>query len=170
MSPFSLMRRVMEDMDRMFEDFGSGRALSGGQAQRGGALAPIWTPAIEVFERDGALVVRADLPGMSPDDVRIEVADDALTIEGERRQEIEVEEEGVYRSERVYGRFSRTIPVPDGADVERAQARFENGVLEVSIPLAEDQSRRRRIEIQGGSRSAGGEQPKPPDGGGSAVH
>ena len=170
LSPFSLMRRMMEDMDRIFEEFGSGQGLSGAQAGRGGALASVWTPPVEVFERDGALVVRADLPGLSPDDVRIEVADDALVLQGERRQEIEVEEEGVYRSERVYGRFSRAIPLPEGADVEKAQARFENGVLEVSIPLAGDQGRRRRIEIQGGSRSTGGEQSKPPDGSGSPVH
>jgi len=92
---------------------------------------------------------------MSADDVRIEIRDDALVLEGERRSEIEVEEEGVYRSERVYGRFSRVIPLPDGADLDKASARFENGVLEVEIPLRED-ARRRRIEIQGGAASQGG--------------
>jgi HSP20 family protein len=91
-------------------------------------------------------MVRADLPGLKPDDVRIEVADGALTIEGERRSEMEAEEEGgVYRSERVYGRFSRTIPIPEGADVEHAQARFDEGVLEITVPLPHDG--RRRIEI-----------------------
>jgi HSP20 family protein len=169
-SPFSLMRRVIEDMDRMFEDFrGGGRALGGGlpfgdiDVQRGG-LPAVWTPAIEVVERDGQLVVRADLPGLRPEDVRIEVADGSLIIEGERRSEVEVEEEGVYRSERVYGRFSRVIPLPEGADLDKAQARFENGVLEVSVPLPE-QARRRRIDIQGASGEAG----KKPEGP-SSVH
>jgi HSP20 family protein len=149
LSPFSLMRRMMEDMDRMFEDFGGGRGAQPreGVFQRGGFPA-VWAPAVDVVERDGQLVVRADLPGLKPDDVRIEVADGALTIEGERRSEMEAEEEGgVYRSERVYGRFSRTIPLPDGADIEHAQARFDEGVLEITVPLP--QNGRRRIEIEG---------------------
>jgi HSP20 family protein len=155
-SPFSLMRRMMEDLDRMFEDFGSPRGSRGGLpdiADRsglgmGGGLGTGWTPAVEMFERDGQLVIRADLPGLSPDDVRIEVTDDSLVIEGERRSEMEAEEEGVYRSERTYGRFSRVIALPEGVDPEGAQARFENGVLEVSLPLPQ-QTQRRRIPIQG---------------------
>ena len=131
------------------------------------SLAQVWSPAIDIVERDGRLVVRADLPGMSADDVRIEIRDDALVLEGERRSEIEVEEEGVYRSERVYGRFSRVIPLPDGADLDKASARFENGVLEIEIPLRED-ARRRRIEIQGGSASEGGA--KSQGTGDTAVH
>jgi HSP20 family protein len=147
-SPFSLMRRMMEDMDRMFEDLGGGGSqLRGGTLQRGG-LTTAWAPAVDVFERDGQLVVRADLPGLKRDEVRIEVADGSLIIEGERRSEIEAEEEGgVYRSERIYGRFARTIPLPEGADLEHAQARFDEGVLEITVPLP--QSGRRRIEIQG---------------------
>jgi len=172
LSPFSLLRRMLEDMDRMFEGFGNVRGGAGGGTaglERGPAasLAQVWSPAIDIVERDGRLVVRADLPGMSADDVRIEIRDDALVLEGERRSEIEVEEEGVYRSERVYGRFSRVIPLPDGADLDKASARFENGVLEVEIPLRED-ARRRRIEIQGGSASPGGS--KPQGTGDTAVH
>ncbi len=153
-SPFSLMRRMMEDLDRMFEDFGSARGLSGAAPTFGGrgGLAMDWSPAVEMFERDGQLVIRADLPGLSPDDVRIEVSDDSLVIEGERRSEIEVEDEGVYRAERTYGRFSRVIALPDDVDPAQAQARFENGVLEISIPLPE-QTQRRRIPIQGASAS-----------------
>ena len=155
LSPFSLMRRMMEDMDRLFGDVSGGALETKGwpQASRG-ALGAVWSPAIEAFERDGNFVVRADLPGLSPDDVRIEATDDSLVIEGERRSEIEVEGEGgVYRSERTYGRFSREIPLPDGADPSKAQARFENGVLEVTIPMPQELSRRRRIEIQGSPSS-----------------
>ena len=171
LSPFSLLRRMLEDMDRMFEGFGNVRGAVGGTAglERGavGSLAQVWSPAIDIVERGGRLVVRADLPGMSADYVRIEIRDDALVLEGERRSEIEVEEEGVYRSERVYGRFSRLIPLPDGADLDKASARFENGVLEIEIPLRED-APRRRIEIQGGSASPGGS--KPQGTGDTAVH
>jgi HSP20 family protein len=149
LSPFSLVRRMMEDMDRMLEGFG-------GAAFRG--LPQLWSPPIETFERDGRFVLRAELPGLSPDDVRVEVQDDALILEGERKSEFEAEEKGAWRSERAYGRFSRTIPLPDGAQADKAEARFENGVLEVSIPVQEDSNRRRRIEIQGASK------------GGSSVH
>jgi len=165
-NPFSLMRRMMEDLNRMFEDFGSPRSFGGGamaeafrgDLSRGGTSVVDWTPAIEAFERDGQLVVRADLPGLSPEDVRIEVTDDGLLIEGERRQQMEAEEEGgVYRSERVYGRFSRFLQLPDGVDPEKAQARFENGVLEITIPMTDQGARRRRIEIQGQGASPSGQ-------------
>jgi HSP20 family protein len=156
LSPFSLVRRMMEDMDLML-DLGPTRTLGTTLART--LPAAVWAPAIEMFQRDGQLVVRADLPGMSPDDVRIEVTDDTLTIEGERRSEVEIEDEDYYRSERTYGRFSRVIALPDGVDADNAQARFENGVLEVTIPLAEEASRGRRLEIQGGAgASAGGQQ------------
>ena len=163
-SPFSLMRRMMEDFDRVFEEFGFGRGLGGslpaagarGALERGG-LPMDWSPAVEMFERDGQLVIRADLPGLSPDDVRLEITDDgSLVIEGERRSEMEAEEEGgVYRSERTYGRFSRVIALPEGVDADRAQARFDNGVLEISLPLPQ-QSQRRRIQIQGQGQGASG--------------
>ena len=157
-SPLSLVRRMMEDLDRMFEQLGPARNPGAIAAPTGavgafepGALAVDWLPAVEMFERDGRLVVRAELAGLSPDDVRIEVTNDgSLMIQGERRSEFEAEEEGgVYRSERTYGRFSRVIDLPDDVDADAAQARFENGVLEISLPLRQQQSRRRRIQIQG---------------------
>ena len=103
------------------------------------------------------------LPGLSREDVRIEARDDALLLEGERKSEMEVEEQGgIYRSERTYGRFSREIPLPEAADIEKAQARFENGVLEIEVPLREEASRRRRIEIQGSSKSQEGSRQRGP--------
>lgn len=166
-SPFSLMRRMMEDLDRMFEEFGSprpagGRAMTQGtrdDLSRGGLAGIDWVPAIEAVERDGQLVVRADLPGLTKDDVRIQVTDEGLLIEGERRQQMEAEEEGgVYRSERVYGRFSRFLNLPDRVDPDKAQARFDNGVLEITIPMTDQGARGRRIEIQGQGTSSGGQQ------------
>jgi HSP20 family protein len=101
------------------------------------------------------VVIRADLPGVPPDDVRIDVRGDSLVLEGERKSESEREEAGVYRSERTYGRFFREIPLPEGADVDNAQARFENGVLEIDLPLRDEGSRRKRIAIQGASKQQG---------------
>ena len=154
-SPFTLMRRVAEDMDRMFESFGFGR---GRFAPRFWPEIPdrfaeselaVWAPEIEVFEREGQFVVRADLPGLKKDDVRVEVTDNALILEGERRKEQEERREGFYRTERSYGRFSRAIPLPEGVDTEDVKADFKNGVLEVRLPAPKrPEQRRRQIEVR----------------------
>jgi HSP20 family protein len=92
-------------------------------------------PAIDVYEKDGQLHVRAELPGVKQEDVDISVTADSLTISGEKSSESEVKEENYYRSERSYGKFSRTIALPAGADVEQANARFKDGVLEIDVPV-----------------------------------
>ena len=98
------------------------------------------------------MVVRADLPGISPDDVQIDVEDGVLTISGERRNTNEDRQEGFYRSERSYGTFARSIALPDGVDEDQVNARYEHGVLEVTIPLPQQQRQRgRRVQIQGGT-------------------
>jgi HSP20 family protein len=111
----------------------------------------VWAPQIEVFQRDNELVVRADLPGMTRDDVAVEVTEEAVTIQGERRHESEEEREGFYRSERIYGSFYRVIPLPEGAISEQAKANFRDGVLEITMP-APPKSKGRRIEIGEGAK------------------
>ena len=140
-SPFGLLRRMSEDMDRMFRPF---RSRFGADALAG------WSPSIEVFERDGKLIVRADLPGMSKDDVKIQVVNDQLMIEGERTREHNDDKGPIHRSERSYGSFMRSISLPEGANIDQAHAEFNNGVLEVSIPIPE-QKQARQIPIQTGS-------------------
>lgn len=149
-SPFGFMRRLNEEMDHLFQDFGSGRgfpdtSLGGEMRMFGGSSG--WSPQIEVFEREGELCVRADLPGMSKDDIEVDIADNALVIRGDRRNEREQEEQGYYRSERSYGTFFRTIPLPQGIDSENAEATFRNGVLEITMPAPEG-SKRRRLDIR----------------------
>jgi len=152
------MRRFTEEMDRLFGDFGFGSALTPSLG-RSFLSSPsldlsqtLWTPQIEMFERDGQLVIRADLPGVSKDDVNVEITDDAITISGERRQEHEEKGEGYYRTERSYGSFYRQIPLPEGVSANDAKATFNNGVLEVTLKAPERESRSRRLEIsQGGS-------------------
>ena len=141
-SPFTLMRRMLEDMDRLFEGSGPARFASTNERELERQIqgAAAWAPRVEVSERDGRMVVRADLPGLRKEDVRVEVTDDAITIEGERRQEREVEGSGVYRSEVTYGSFYRAIPLPEGANADAAEARFANGVLEITIPLQQQLS------------------------------
>ena len=114
-SPFSLVRRMMDDLDRMVEAFGLGPMTGGRALGRPSARSEaVWAPSLDVFEREGNLVVRADLPGLGKDDVRVEVTGDQLVLEGERRQEREMERSGMYRAERVYGAFQRVIPLPGG--------------------------------------------------------
>jgi HSP20 family protein len=151
MTPLTLMRRMLDDLDRVFDEYTPGRFAPPGERDleppwvRSGVS---WAPKVDVFERDGNLVIRADLPGLRNEDVRVSCTDEAITIEGERRQDREVEGRGVYRAERTYGSFYREIPVPEGADTQRAAANFENGVLEITIPLDEQRTRARRIEVQ----------------------
>ena len=139
-NPFSLMRRMTEEMDRMFQEVGLEREVSN---------AAGWSPAIEVSQREGKYNVTAELPGLDLKDVKVEVENDALVIQGERRSESEEKNAGVQRTERQYGLFYRSIPLPDGANVEQAQARFHNGVLEVTIPVPEQQNNRRSIPVEG---------------------
>jgi HSP20 family protein len=137
-NPFSVMRRFSEEMDRAFGNFFE--HSTGGDRW--------WSPAIEVAETEGQLKVHADLPGLKPEDVRVEVSGDHLTIRGERKSEREDTERGMYRSERRYGQFYRAIPLPEGALSEQIKAQFNNGVLEITVPVPERKSKRRQITIE----------------------
>ena len=155
-SPFALMRRMMEDMDRLFSPFAASRAPRGQEGQERGsqrALPPLsrglWAPQVEVFERGNNLVVRAELPGLSREDVDVEVDDDVLVIRGERHNDVEDEHDGYYRSERSYGSFYRAIPLPEGVDASSCNANFKDGVLEVTLPKPTPQvSRARKINVR----------------------
>jgi HSP20 family protein len=150
--PFSMLDRFAEEMDRVFEDFGFGRSWLtprwGRSWSNAGLSNAMWSPQIEVSQRNNELTVRADLPGIKKDDIHVELTDNDLTISGERRQEQETEREGLFRSERVYGSFSRTIPLPEGAMTDQAKAAFKNGVLEITIPAPPQATRGRRLEIK----------------------
>jgi len=147
-SPFSLMRRLSDDMERIFEETWGGRQFP--RLFRGLDLAETrWTPNIEAFERKGEFVVRADLPGMTKDNVTVEVLDNQLVIQGERKEEKEQKEKGYYACERSYGSFYRAIPLPDGIKADEAKATFKDGVLEVAMPAAKAPEKHgRQLEIK----------------------
>lgn len=148
-NPFGMMRRMHDEMDRMFaESLGSGGSQIGGRSASGAAS---WVPALEVSQRGDNMVVCAELPGLRPEDVHLEVTEDALVLSGERQRNQESNEGGIHRTERRYGQFYRAVPLPEGANAEQARAQFRDGVLEVTIPVQQPQSRRRQIPIQGGS-------------------
>jgi HSP20 family protein len=105
-----------------------------------------------VFKSDNELVIRADLPGMTKDNVNIDISNDAVMIQGERKSELKEDEDGFYRSERSYGSFYRRIPLPEGVSIDKAAADFRNGVLEISIPAGQQvEEKRRQLEIRGES-------------------
>jgi HSP20 family protein len=152
MNPSSLVRRFIDEVDRLADDFGIGRGLLSSFERE---LPGAWAPQIEVFERDGQLIVHADLPGLKKGDVKVELADNAITIEGERRKEREERQEGFYRSERSYGRFFRRVPLPEGVDTEDARASFRDGVLEVTMPAPRAEAKTaRKLEIADGEPKA----------------
>lgn len=151
-SPLSMMRRMQDEMDRMFGGAGLGRRWTPAFEEQ-----LEWAPAVDVFQRGSELVVRADIPGVSKDDVEVEVSEDSITLRGQRRSEKEEEREGVYRSERSYGSFMRVVPLPEGTITDSAKASFKDGVLEVVVQApGREVKRGRRIEIgEGASSSAG---------------
>lgn len=135
-NPFDLMRRFREELDQAFGTLG----LSGHTAMA--------TPAVDIFEREGNIVVQADLPGLKPDQVKVEVTDDGIVIRGECSEEQEQRGENFYRCERSHGQFYRVIPLPEHAEADRAQAQFNDGMLEVTIPVAESRKKSRQIPVQ----------------------
>jgi HSP20 family protein len=150
-----LLERFSDEMDRIFDDFGFGRSwMSPRWSAWRGTSPGMWSPAIEVHQQDHDLVIHADLPGLKKEDLKLDISEDAVTIEGERRKETSGEEGGFYRSERSYGRFCRTIALPEGAMTDQAKATFANGVLEIRMPSPPEQTRRgRRLEISESSTS-----------------
>ena len=159
-TPFNMMRRFMDDMDRLFEDFGGLRKTPVFDTTE---LAfpewpefekDAWSPQIEVRKHNGEMTVRADLPGLKREDINVEIADGSLVLSGERKEESEEKKEGFYRSERSYGSFYRSIPVPETVKPENATAKFDNGVLEIKITVPAAEPNNRKIEVQGTEHEA----------------
>ena len=150
--PVRELHTVQQEMNRLFNSFfDSPIASSGGGSGSGGNGAMRrWMPAMDLVETDDHFVLRADLPGLDEGDVKIEIADDVLTLSGERRFEHEAKKEGFYRLERGTGTFSRSLTLPDGVDAAAITASFDKGVLEVRVPKPE-QRKPRKIEISVGS-------------------
>jgi HSP20 family protein len=135
-APFGLVRHIQDELDRAF-------GLPGPGARSGA-----WWPAVEVFESGNSLVVRAELPGLGKDDVKVQLRDDGLVLEGERKNDHEEARERSFRSERSYGRFQRVVPLPKGVEARNAKASFADGLLEVRLPLDPGRPWPRRIPVE----------------------
>lgn len=153
--PVRELDSFQSDMNRLFDSFFGRRE---GTANGGGSYGRRWIPAMDLVETDEDLVLRADLPGLDRDDIEIEVKDNTLTVSGERKGEHEEKGEGFYRVERAFGRFSRSLDLPQGIEPGAVRASFDRGVLEVRIPKPAER-KPTRVEIGGGEREldAGGE-------------
>lgn len=155
--PFDMLRRLDEDIDRLFQQFwGGGRGLM----RRGAGEAPsMWAPQVELCERDGKLHVYADLPGLRREDVKVSMEGDQLVLEGERRSQHEEGQpgSGFFHSERSYGTFYRSIPLPEGVDPQTADASFRDGVLDVCFDAPKTmRQQRRQIDVRDGSQASPG--------------
>jgi len=126
--PFAELGELRSRFDRMFDELRDGRERT-------------WTPAIDVVRDDGHLVVRADLPGIKPEEVSIEVEDDILTISGEHEERTETEDKKYVRRERRYGTFSRSMALPAGVDAKTITASTRDGVIEVTVPFPKKESK-----------------------------
>ena len=150
--PFALLRQMTSELDRAFDDpFFNFRWPS----LRVPKEAAGWAPRVDVFERDGRLVTKVDLPGVKKEDVSVQVTDGHLALSVHRQQETEETKDNVYRSEREYGSFYRAVPLPQGIKLEDVKATFADGVLEVSVPLpAQPGTKSRTVEIQEPAKNA----------------
>jgi HSP20 family protein len=148
--PVRELNTIQSEMNRLFNTF-----FEASTPGNGGTLGPTrpWIPAMDLVESEDDFVLRADLPGLSESDVKIELEDNVLTISGERKAEHEERKEGYYRVERASGSFSRSLTLPEGVNPEAVSARFDEGVLEVRVPKPEQRKPRKvAISVSGGSQ------------------
>lgn len=140
--PFRELTTLQSEVNRLFS------RASGGE----GAERQSWIPSVDVVESKDAITLKAELAGMDPNDISLEVEDNVLTVSGERRFQEELDEEKYYRIERRYGSFSRSIALPQGADPDKIDAQYENGILVVTVPKVEA-AKPKRISV--GVKGAG---------------
>ena len=140
--PFRELDELREEMDRLFERT-FGRTVP---ARREGRIVRGWMPTIDMFEREDEVVVRAEIPGMSKEEIDISALGNTLTISGERKAEEEVKEDNYYCCERSYGRFQREITLPQGVNAEKIKTSYKNGILEVILPKKEE-TKPKKIEV-----------------------
>jgi HSP20 family protein len=146
--PVRELNTIQSEMNRLFNTFFDASAPGNGQTP-----TRRWIPAMDLVESENELVLRADLPGMAEDDVKIEVEDNVLTVSGHRKAEHEERKDGYFRVERAFGSFQRSLTLPEGVDAEKVTANFDRGVLEVRIPKPE-QRKPRKVTISAGAGAA----------------
>ncbi len=135
-NPFAELERIRKEFDRLMEEF-----MPAVELER------IFAPALEVYETDQDVVVKAELPGVKKEDVEVTIKDNTLYIRGEKKEEKEEKTETVHRVERVYGKFERAVSLPKEVKLEDVRAEFKDGVLEIRLPKAQT-AKETKIEIK----------------------
>ena len=141
-TPMGHLQSFQDEMNRMFNQF-----FRGGAGEEAGWGVRTWAPPVDIYETDDALVLKAELPGVSKDDVSIEIHQNTLILRGQRKHEAEVKEDRYHRVERAYGTFQRSFVLPTLVDQEHVQASYTDGVLELRLPKSEA-AKPKRIAIQ----------------------
>jgi HSP20 family protein len=141
LDPFRDLSTIQERMNQIFED-----ALARNRGREEGLRSGMWTPAVDIYENNDSVVVKAEIPGVEKDQISVEVKDGILSLRGERKFEKEVKEESYHRIERSYGNFQRSFSLPVSVDQEKVTAKFKNGVLEVKLPKKE-QAKPKQIKV-----------------------
>jgi len=142
-TPMRHLLPFQEEMNRMLNEF-----FRSGNGEEAGWGLRMWTPSVDIYETDDALVLTAELPGVSKEDVSIEIHDNTLILRGERKHEAEVKDEHYHRRERAYGTFQRSFALPTMVDHEKVQATYRDGILELRLPKLES-AKPKRIAIAG---------------------
>jgi HSP20 family protein len=142
-TPMQNLASFQDEMNRMFNEF-----FRGGSGEEAGWGVRTWAPPVDIYETDDAVVLKAELPGVSKEDVSVEIHQNTLMLRGERKHEAEVKEENYHRVERAYGTFQRSFVLPTLVDQEHVQATYKDGVLELRLPKSEA-AKPKRIAITG---------------------
>lgn len=140
--PFRDLLSLQDRMNRIFEE-----SLPRNKVFEGSLTTGVWSPAVDIYETEKAIILKVELPGLSKDDISIEIKDDNLTLRGERKFEKDIREENYHRIERSYGTFSRSFSLPKTINKNKVDATFKDGILEITIPKAEE-TRPKQIEIK----------------------
>jgi len=141
LDPFRDLTSIQERMNQIFED-----ALSRTRGRDEGLRTGMWTPAVDIYEKNDSVVVKAEIPGVEKEQISVEVKDGILTLRGERKFERDVKEESYHRIERSYGTFLRSFSLPVSVDQEKVKATFRDGVLEVELPKKE-QAKPKQVKV-----------------------
>lgn len=130
--PSSMLRSLQQEVNDLFGDF------FGSWDEETGAMTRVWAPRADISETDDAYRIMMDLPGVSKDEVEISIEGRRLLVHGERKEEQREEGENYLRVERAHGSFYRSLPLPEAADIDQAQAEFDNGMLTIRVPKTEE--------------------------------
>jgi HSP20 family protein len=141
--PFRDLVSIQDRMNRLFDE--SFRGINRGASEEDWSLGA-WAPAVDIYEKDGNIVLKAELPGVDPKDVDVRVENNVLTLRGERKFDEEVQKDSYHRVERSYGLFTRSFTLPNVVDTEKIKAEYKDGVLRMTLPK-KDEAKPKQISI-----------------------